>query len=145
MMSDAGSWYVAVIVNVPFPGAPALAVAIPLARTRPAVSVTCQTSAASKTLASPEIVSGLCTFVFASGSLTRIPPRAETSGVGTGVGVGVGVGVGLALAVAVGVAVVRAGVGVGVVTTIRLSTHAVERSYVTNTSAAVLKPVAPAR
>src|SRR5438874_4158871 len=144
MMSDAGSWYVAVIVNVPFPGAPAVAVVIPLARTRPAVSVTCQTSAASKTLASPEIVSGLRTFVFASGSLTRIPPRAERSGVGTGVCVGVGLGVGLALAVVVGVAVVRTGVGVGVVTTIRLSVHAVASRTAASRSAAVLTSAAPA-
>src|SRR5256885_9426420 len=133
MMSDAGSWYVAMIVNVPFPGAPAVAVVIPLARTRPAVSVTCQTSAASKTLASPAIVSGLRTFVFASGSLTRIPPRAERSGVGTGVCVGVGLGVGVALAVAVGVAVVRAGLGVGGGPTIRVSKHAVEESTAART------------
>src|SRR6266850_5244198 len=125
MMSDAGSWYVAVIENVPFCGAPAVAVVIPLAKTRPAVSVTCQTSAASNTLASPAMVSGLRTRVFASGSFTRIPPRADSSGVGTGVGVGVGVGLGLELAVAVGAVVLRAGVGVGVVTTIRLSAQAV--------------------
>src|SRR5437016_4813039 len=121
MMSDGGSAYVAVIVNVPFWGAPAVAVVNPLASTRPAVSVTCQMSAASNTLASPLMASGLRTRVFASGSFTRIPPRAERSGVGTGVGVGVGLGVGLGLAV--GAAVVRTGVGVGVVTTIRLSTH----------------------
>src|SRR2546426_10586844 len=121
MMSDGGSAYVAMIVNVPFWGAPAVAVVNPLASTRPAVSVTCQMSAASKTLASPLMVSGLRTRAFASGSFTRIPPRAERSGVGTGVGVGVGLGVGLGLAV--GAAVVRTGVGVGVVTTIRLSTH----------------------
>src|SRR6267378_2945956 len=119
MMSDAGSAYVAVIENVPFCGAPAVAVVIPLANTRPAVSVTCQTSAASNTLASPLMVSGLRTFEFASGSFTRIPPRAERSGVGTGVAVGEGVGVGLELAVVVGVAVVRTAVGVGVVTTMR--------------------------
>src|SRR2546425_7980435 len=106
MMSDGGSAYVAVIVNVPFWGAPAVAVVKPLASTRPAVSVTCQMSAASNTLASPLMVSGLRTREFASGSLTRIPPRAERSGVGTGVGVGVGLGVGLAVAVALGVAVV---------------------------------------
>src|SRR5204862_6256507 len=114
------------MLNVPLPGAPAVAVAIPLASTRPAVSVTCHTSAASNTLASPLIVSGLRTCVFASGSFTRIPPRAETSGVGTGLAVGVGLGVGVALAVAVGVAD-RTGVGVGVVTTIRLSVHAAPR------------------
>src|SRR5439155_3962185 len=124
MMSDGGSAYVAVIANVPLPGAPAVAVVKPLASTRPAVSVTCQMSAASNTLASPLMVSGLRTRVFASGSFTRIPPRAERSGVGAGVGVGVGLGVGLAVAVVVGVAVVRTGVGVGVVTTTRLSTHA---------------------
>src|SRR5438132_12836951 len=107
------------MLTVPLPGAPAVAVAIPLASTRPAVSVTCHTSAASKTLASPLMVSGLRTCVFASGSLTRIPPRADSSGVGTGVGVGVGLGVGLGLAVGVGVAV-RTGVGVGVVTTARV-------------------------
>src|SRR6267378_6047159 len=121
MMSDAGSAYVAVIENVPFCGAPAVAVVIPLANTRPAVSVSCQMSAASNTLASPLMVSGLRTREFARGSFTRIPPRAERSGVGAGVGVGVGLGVGLGLAV--GGAVVRTGVGVGVVTTTRLSTH----------------------
>src|SRR5437870_6337243 len=143
MMSDGGSWYVAVIVNVPFAGAPAVAVVIPLASTRPAVSVTCQISAASNTLASPLIVRGLRTRVFASGSFTRIPPRAERSGVGTGVGVGVGLGVGLALAVTVGVAE-RTGVGVGVVTTIRLSTHpAPRRAAARVTSAAVLTFVGP--
>src|SRR2546430_16187455 len=105
------------IETVPSAGALADAVVFPLPSTRPAVSVTCHTRAASKTLASPLIVNGLRTFVFASGSLTRIPPRAERSGVGTGVGVGDGVGVGLALAVAVGVAVGRTGGGVGVVTT----------------------------
>src|SRR5256886_15328571 len=92
------------IETVPSAGARAAAVVYPLASTRPAVSVTCHTRAASKTLASPLIVNGLRTFVFASGSLTRIPPRAERSGVGTGVGVGAGVGGGLALAGAVGVA-----------------------------------------
>src|SRR2546428_7799319 len=126
MMSDGGSAYVAVIVNVPFWGAPAVAVVNPLASTRPAVSVTCQMSAASKTLASPLMVSGLRTRAFASGSFTRIPPRAERSGVGTGVGVGVGLGVGLGLAVTVGVAE-RTGVGVGVVRTIRLSPHPAAR------------------
>src|SRR5688572_31255801 len=106
MMSEGGSAYVAVIVNVPFAGAPALAVVKPLASTRPAVSVTCQMSAASNTRASPLIVSGLRTREFASGSFTRIPPRAESSGVGEGVGVGVGLGVGLAVAVVVGGGVV---------------------------------------
>src|SRR5205823_4396248 len=126
MMSDGGSWYDAVIAKLPFAGAPAVAVVNPLARTRPAVSVTCQMSAASNTLASPLIVSGLRTWVLASGSFTRIPPRAERSGVGTGLDVGVGLGVGLGLAVDVGVAD-RTGVGVGVVTTIRLSTHPAPR------------------
>src|SRR5919204_682795 len=108
------------IEKVPFCGAPALAVVIPPASTRPAVSVTCQMSAASNTVASPLIVSGLRAFVLASGSLTRIPPRADRSGVGTGVGVGVGLGVGVAGdGDGEGVAVVRTGVGVGVVTTIR--------------------------
>src|SRR4051812_34818911 len=102
-MSDGGSVYVAVMENVPFAGAPAVAVVKPLASTRPAVSVTCQTRVASNTMASPLIVSGLWTRVFASGSFTRIPPRAERSGVGTGVDVGVGLGVGLELAVDVGV------------------------------------------
>ena len=59
MMSDGGSVYVAVIEKVPLPGAPAVAVVIPLAGSRPAVSVTFQTNAASNTLASPLIVSGL--------------------------------------------------------------------------------------
>src|SRR2546428_11813357 len=95
MMSDGGSGYDAVIAKVPFAGAPAVAVVNPLARTRPAVSVTCQMSAASNTLASPLIVRGLRICVFARGSFTRIPPRAERSGVGTGLGVGVGLGVGL--------------------------------------------------
>src|SRR5713101_3761309 len=144
MMSDGGSWYVAVMVKVPFAGAPTVAVVIPLASTRPAVSVTCQISAASKTLASPLMVSGLRTRVFASGSFTRIPPRAERSGVGTGVGVGVGLGVGLGLGVA-GVAVVRTGVGVGVVTTMRLSTHAVARRTPARSSPPILTNVAPAR
>src|SRR5882762_10877807 len=143
MMSDGGSWYVAVTENVPLPGAPAVAVVNPLARTRPAVSVICQTSAASNTLASPLIVSGLRTCVFASGSFTRIPPRAERSGVGTGVGVGVGLGVGLWLAVAVGVAE-RAGVGVGVVTTIRLSVHPAE-SKTASSKAPAFTSAVPAR
>src|SRR5207245_5427031 len=143
MMSDGGSWYVAVIVNVPFWGAPAVAVVNPLASTRPAVSVTCQMSAASNTLASPLMVSGLRTRVFASGSLTRIPPRAERSGVGTGVGVGVGLGVGLWLA-AVGVAV-RTGVGVGVVTTIRLSVHAAVSRTTARSDVPILTSVGPAR
>src|SRR2546430_3677361 len=143
MMSDGGSWYDAVIVKVPFAGARAVAVVSPLARTRPAVSVACQISAAANTRASPLIVSGLRTRVFASGSFTRIPPRAERSGVGTGVGVGVGLGVGLGLAVNVGVAD-RTGVGVGVVTTIRLSTHpAPRRAAARVTSAAVLTFVGP--
>src|SRR6267142_5467413 len=145
MMSDGGSWYVAVSENVPLAGAPAVAVVKPLASTRPAVSVTCQTSAASNTLASPLIVSGLRTRVFASGSFTRIPPRAESSGVGTGVGVGVGLGVGLELEVAVGAVVLRTGVGVGVVTTIRLSAQAAENRTPASTSAAILTNVAPAR
>src|SRR5205809_6726262 len=127
MMSDGGSWYDAGITKLPFAGAPAVGVVNTLARTRPAVSVTCQMSAASNTLASPLIVSGLRTRVLASGSFTRIPPRAERSGVGTGVGVGVGLGVGLGLAVGVGVAVVLTTVGVGVVTTMRLSTHPAKR------------------
>src|SRR6267143_1859026 len=114
------------MVNVPLAGAPAVAVVKSLASTRPAVSVSCQMSAASKTLASPLIVRGLRTRELASGSFTRIPPRAERSGVGTGVGVGVGLGVGLALGL--GAAVVRTGVGVGVVTTIRLSVQPVARS-----------------
>src|SRR5256885_5187046 len=143
MISDGGSWYVAVIVNVPFPGAPALAVEIPLANTRPAVSVTCHTSAASNTLASPLMVSGLRTWLFASGSFTRMPPRAERSGVGTGVGVGVGLGVGLGLAV--GGAVVRTGVGVGVVTTTRLSTHPAPRTASPSRIAPILTPAAPQR
>jgi len=54
--------------------------------------VTCHERFASKTLASPAIVSGLCTREFASGCLTTIEPREEMSGVGTGVGVGVGGG-----------------------------------------------------
>src|SRR5256885_4485595 len=94
MMSEGGSWYVAVIANVPLDGAPAVAVTNPLASTRPAVSVTCQISAASNTLASPLTASGLRTRVFASGSFTRMPPRADRSGVGTGVDVGVRLGVG---------------------------------------------------
>src|SRR6266566_2853511 len=144
MMSDGGSWYDAVIAKVPFAGAPAVAVVNPLARTRPAVSVTCQMSAASNTLASPLIVSGLRTCVLARGSFTRIPPRADRSGVGTGVGVGVGLGVGLGLAVNVGVAD-RTGVGVGVVTTIRLSTHPAARKTAARSNAPILKRVAPVR
>src|SRR5712692_9429473 len=143
MMSDGGSWYVAVIEKVPFAGAPAVAVVNPLASVRPAVSVTAQISAASNTLASPAMVSGLRTCVFASGSFTRMPPRAERSGVGTGVGVGVGLGVGLGLAVGVGVAV-RVGVGDGVVTTIRLSTHPAARKAAARTSAPTLTLAAPA-
>ena len=72
------------------------------------------------------MVSGLRTFVFASGSFTRMPPRAERSGVGTGVGVGAGLGVGLA-SPSRGGEVGHRGSGVGVVTTMRLSTHAVAR------------------
>src|SRR5437867_7187878 len=140
MMSDGGSWYVAVMLYVPLPGAPAVAVVIPLASTRPAVSVTCQMSAASNTLASPLIVSGLRTCVLARGSFTRIPPRADRSGVGTGVGVGVGLGVGLGLAVNVGVAD-RTGVGVGVVTTIRLSTHPAPRRAAARVARAADRPV----
>src|SRR5437899_13092704 len=109
------------MANVPFWGAPAVAVVKSLARTRPAVSVSCQISAASNTLASPLMVSGLRTREFARGSFTRIPPRAERSGVGAGVGGGVGLGVGLGLGL--GGAVVRTGVGAGVGSTTALSTH----------------------
>src|SRR3989441_6723650 len=116
MTSDGGSVYVAVMLKVPREGAPAVAVVMPPARTRPAVSVTCQMRFASKTLASPLIVSGLFTRECASGSRTTISPRAEISGVGAGVGVAVGLAVAVGGAVAVDV---RTGEAVGVVTTIR--------------------------
>src|SRR5437879_12546829 len=97
-------------------------------------------SAASNTLASPLTVRGLRTREFASGSFTRIPPRAERSGVGAGVGVGVGLGVGLGLGL--GAAVVRTGVGVGVVTTTRLSMHAEARRAAESSSAPMLADAA---
>jgi hypothetical protein len=92
-VSAGGSGYVAVIVNVPRAGAPALAVVLPSASARPAVSAIRQFTFASKTLASPLIVTGLVTRLFASGCRTTMYPRADTSAVGEGsVGLAVGLG-----------------------------------------------------
>ena len=83
-VSTRGSAYVAAIVNVPRSGAPALAVVIPSASGRPEVSTMRQLRFASNTLASPLIVRGLLTRLFASGRRTTMKPRAETSAVGEG-------------------------------------------------------------
>src|SRR5262245_27634516 len=108
--------------------------------TRPAVSVTSHCRAASKTLASPEIVSGLFTCEFASGIFTMIDPRDDTSGVGAGVGVGVGDGDGVGV-VGAGVGV---RVGVGLFTTIvRSVSHALVNASATASATASLTSVAP--
>jgi len=93
MMSLGGGVNVAVTLYVPRAGAPALAVVWPDASTRPALSVIRQLSAASKTLASPLIVTGERTREFASGRTTVMKPRADTSGVALAGAAVVGAGV----------------------------------------------------
>src|SRR5919201_2516764 len=85
MVSLAGGANDAVIVYVPRAGAPALAVVLPDASTRPALSVMRHVSAASNTLASPLIVIGERSREFASGRATVMKPRADVSGVAFGV------------------------------------------------------------
>src|ERR671934_1982516 len=85
MVSLAGGANDAVIAYVPRAGAPALAVVLPEASTRPALSVIRHVSAASNTLASPLIVIGGRRREFARGRATVMKPRAEVSGVVLGV------------------------------------------------------------
>src|SRR5919204_1895878 len=84
MVSLAGGVNDAVMAYVPRAGAPALAVVLPDASTRPALSVMRHVSAASNTLASPLIVTGGRSREFASGRATVMKPRADVSGVTLG-------------------------------------------------------------
>lgn len=104
MMSDAGGANVAVMEYVPRPGAPPLAVVLPSASTRPALSVMRHESAASKTDASPLIVAGDVMRSFASGWRTTIEPFTDTSAVGDGRALAVPTVAGAVLDARVGVA-----------------------------------------
>src|SRR6266850_2052783 len=87
--SAEGGAKVADTVKVPRPGAPADAVVIPCARTRPALSATRHWSAASNTEASPLITNGDDTRAFAEGAAVR-----DAAVVGGDVRVGAGLGEG---------------------------------------------------
>src|SRR5690242_11322809 len=103
MVSAAGGGNDATTLNVPRAGAPALAVVMPSERTFPPPSTIRHWSAASNTLASPVIVTGVVMRVFESGAVTVMPPFDDVIGVGAADAVTRGVAVAATVAVCVGV------------------------------------------